>query len=385
MQSLLSSVPSWVKALGEGGQVGGGRLPLTWLDEGSSAARRAAMLDAIRVAPFGEPFQSECARRVAFSIPVASLPPRAMRLVEGREPLTVLFDPAGEGEDGGLFAALGDRMPSLLWVPLGRTMESLARALAPYLVDELVSTHELPRVERVFMGTADELDVSGIDDLGQLVAAVDPWIDVPFWSNADTDDPWPLDTRALSHARMRSLLAEGRRQIPTRHPSRSFRTLWSRSVLRVEHHAARGASIGDPLGAPVVFELRFVPTHHPSILRELSRFFPSPLPEDAPLDLLASILRGPTLSRAALREALAAEGPTPRLALAACGIEPAETTTAALLRAMMGGEHERAAVDLARAYGFVGLLHEARVTTRDAGVAEALDRALELGPEEGEA
>jgi len=171
------------------------------------------------------------------------------------------------------------------------------------------------------------------------------------------------------------LLDDCRKQIPTRYEARSWRTLWSRSVLRIEHH---------PFDA-FVFELRYEPSRHPEVVRELETYFPFELAEDVPVDLVASLLRGPTVTRAFLANALAREGTIPYLALAACALAPGEPATAELLRTMLVGEHGSLAVELAGAYGFRGLMLEALATTDDEGLRVDLERALDPGGRNEEA
>ena len=375
MASMFSRVPDWVTSLRE---QSGELPPLQWLDAAASDTSRGTILEAWDAVPFDDEFKEACRKRVARSIPVASGAPRKVRLTEAAEVPTLLFDP--ERPDG-LFAALGRTLPSVLWVPLGQTTESIGDALAPYLAAEARSVHVLSRVERIFKGTAGQLGLRSVDDFGRAIAALDPWIDVPFWSNAEDDDPWPVDTSSLSMMKLRALLDDCRQQIPIRYEARSWRSLWSRSVLRIERH---------PFDAFVI-ELRYEPSRHPEVMRELEGYFPFKLAEDMPVDLAASLLRGPTVTRAFLAEALAREGTVPFLALASCALAPGEPTTAELLREMLLGEHGQVAVELAAPYGFRGLLLEALATTRDLGMREDLERLLDPGgrrsgeDEEGEA
>ncbi|UQA57300.1 hypothetical protein [Polyangium aurulentum] len=367
MASSIEGVPDWVSTLRDGAEPGHKALPLQWLDGKASRARGGEMLETWDEIPFGEDFKAICRRRIARSVPVASGPPRRARLAERQEPLTLLFDP--EAPEG-LVAALGDKMPSLLWVPLGRTPASLREALGPYLASALGSVHGFSRVERIFKGTSDELGLDSIDHLAQAIAVFEGWIDTPFWGNAKDDDPWPLDPSSLSMIHLRVLLDESRRQTPSRFLAYGFRTLWSRSVLRVEQHAWNG----------FVFELRYEPSRHPDLARALRTSVPNVLPDDIPVDLLASILRGPILTRDFVDEAIGREGAVPYLALAKCALEPGETTALALLESMQGGEHAMAALELASAYGYRGLLHEVLATTEDASLRGQLEGLLAPKP-----
>ena len=291
--------------------------------------------------------------------------PRAPRLLDSSEELLLLFDPE---RPEGLFAALGLQMPSLLWVPLGQTIESLSEALSAYLVDAPRSVHVLRRVERVFKGTAEQLGVKSLDEFGRVIAMSEPWIDSPFWSNAEDDDPWPMETSSLSTFELRALLNDCRQQIPTRFEARAFRTLWSRSVLRIERH---------PFDA-FALEFRYEPSSHPHIVRDLEAYFPFQLPEDMPVDLVVSLLRGPTMTRTFLSAMWAKQGPSPFLALAACAIAPGETTTQELLRSLLdcGGDFAEVAIELSSAYGFRALLLEALAICKDEALRGSLEQFL---------
>lgn len=360
MTSLLD-LPGWVAALrGEGLS----DIPLRWLEQDEAQARRDALLEAWGHVPFDDEFKARCADRVARCAPVAAGPTRRARVGDRAEELTLLFDPE-HPED--LVAALGERIPSALWVPLGRTAASLRDGLAPYLTGELRSAHRFTRVQRVFKGTAEQLGLTGLDQLAQAIAGFETWIDPASWGSAQDDDPWPADTSSLSMIEFRILLDDCRKQDPGRFASYSFRTLWSRSVLRIEQQAFDS----------FVFELRYEPSLHPEVIRGLEEIFPFQLAEDVPVDLAASLLRGPTVTPAFLEAALAREGRVPFLALAKCALEPGEPAAMELLRAMLPDPETRgAAIELAGAYAYRGLLYEALATTEDDELRGDLERYL---------
>lgn len=368
MARRFSALPKWAQAFREERDNPAGLPPLRFLDEEASQAQSVAMLDAWQGVPFDEGFHASCRARIARSTPIATLPPRKVRLADASEEATLLFDPE---RDDSLFVSLGHTMPSILWVPLGQTRESAADALSAYLVDDPRSVHVLRRAERVFKGTADQLGLRTLDDLGRAIARFEPWIDAPFWSSALDDDPWPMDTASLSMIELRGLLDGCREQAPNRFESRSFRTLWSRSVLRVEKH---------PFDA-FVLELRYEPARHPDVIRELQAYFPFRLADDVPVDLVASILRGPTVTRGFLAEMLAKEEPSPYLALAACAIAPGETTTLEVLRRLYakGGDEGDVAVELAGPYQFQGFLLETLATTKNPALRADLEAFLAPG------
>ena len=375
MTTLSVDVPAWVASLRGEANLG---LPLRWLDPGEARERRDALIEAWAQIPFDENFQALCRDRIARSVPVAAGLTRKARAGDREEELTLLFDPE---RPEGLVAALGERIPPIFWVPLGQTAASLREDLAPYLTDEPRSAHHFTRSLRIFKGTGEQLGLSGLEELVQAVAGFETWIDPSFWGSAEDDDPWPADPTSLSMIDLRVLLDDSRRQHPGRFEAFSFRTLWSRSILRLEAHPFQS----------FVFELRYEPSRHPELLRATREHLPFQLPDDIPVDLVASLLRGPSATPAGLAEALKREGPAPYLALAQCAMEPGEPTSTELLRAMMATddlELRDIAVDLADAYAYRGLLYELLAETYDVVLRERLEERLAPPPppedEEGE-
>lgn len=357
-------LPSWVEALQKNPELMPRGQSLRWLSAQEGEAYRRALLARWDEASFGEEFGASCRARLVRSLPVAIGPSRRARLAGREETLLLLFDPQ-HPED--LFASFGDRLPALLWVPLGKRAETLQSRLAPYLLRATTAAHALPRVVRIFKGTAKELGVDTLEDLTAILTAFETWLDPAFWGSAFDEDPWPEDTSSLSMLRLRVLLDETRRQSPGRFPSYSFRTLWSKSIFRIEQH---------PFGG-FVFELRYEPLAQPEVIRELEEVLPLRLPEDLPVDLAASLLRGPTVTPLFLSEALKQEGEAPYLALAQCAIAPWEASSEALLRSMLSSPETRpAALDLALAYSYRGLLLETLAATDDDALREQLEEAL---------
>jgi hypothetical protein len=296
-------------------------------------------------------------------VPVKSGPSRRARLVEREETVTVFFDP----EQRGLYAALGERMPPPLWLPLGENCRDLHEALAPYLLAHLPSVHHFSRSLRVFAGTLQDLGMHSFATLLSTLVERDTWLDRATWGSAFDDDPWPLDTTSLSAAEVRQLCERSRCQSPRRIESLSVRTLWSRSLLRIERHPLDG----------VVFELRYEPSRHPELMRALDDLLPLRLPDDLPVDLAASLLLPHLLTPARVAELLRQKPLSPHLAFVQCALGPGDPTSATLLRTLMSDPTQRdAVVDLASSYFMDGLLRELLAASQDSELSASLERFL---------
>lgn len=301
--------PVWLKRLREDDALTA-RFKLRWLDEGS----RAGVRDLARqswVGRFAAEMEALGLERIERAVPVAVGLPRARRLSGIDDAALLWFDAA----DGGLHAGFTAAFPPALWAPLGTSAASITEALAPYAVVEPPRVPELPRVVRSLKDAAPEHR----EAIEQVCEHYDRWLDDATWANAHDDDPWPDYAPARNALQRTVQLREAGQEVPSRTPSRGYRTLFSQSALTVEYH---------PLS--VVFVARYAPA--PSGLNRdawVSLFGPS-LPSDVPLDLAASLLRSGNLLVADLSD----QGPwQPWQTLGRCALEPGEPLSGEELRA----------------------------------------------------
>lgn len=195
-----------------------------------------------------------------------------------------------------------------------------------------------------------------------------PWVDDAAWGSAYLDDPWrDLDPDAgmmMLSLHMKRVME----QHPGRHPSLSFRTLWSRSLITVEAH---------PFNL-FVFDVRFRPSSDRRALELLGGAEPgSRLPPDLPVDVAASLLRGNSTTRESLT--ISEKSALELFDLAAlCAMDPGEATTIARLRERLrdwtDDERLRGLADVLNAYEYSALLYEAAATAKDPELSAGFSR-----------
>jgi len=329
-----------------------------WIDPADRQAITEALAGAFDENPFSEDFQTQGAARIRRSIPLFRGPARPVRLTQLTRPSTLLFDPEMPGK---LLLALGANLPPQLWPEADASAEGLRRDLAPYLDRPFRSAHRMDRCVRVVCGTLDDLGLDSIDTLARIIANSEGWTDgAATWSNASIEDPWPDDPASASMITLHLARERAAEEFSNRRRAISMRTLWSRSQLKIE---------ANPFGY-IVFELHY--DEAPALSS-----WPIPaegIPDKIPADLLGSILRPSKVLKGQLDQLR--QGPISiDLCLMACLLEPAETATFDLLRAMLREPGLLdPAVSLASAFGARALLYELECETDDeqlrAGLAE---------------
>jgi len=307
-------------------------LDLRWLSDDESAAVKEAWLSAWRQVPFDETFHDRCRQRLERCRPLALGPARRRRFDQTENRLVLVSDPAAPDE---VFVSLSHAMPSSLWLAAPATREGLLEAVASYIDPERPLAVELERTHRMVK----PLDVDRLEQIEQAVRGLELWVDDATWGSAFDDDPWrgvdgPIEM--LDQARWRE---EAAAEDPDRFPSLGFRMLWSGSTMRVEQH---------PMGM-WVFDLRYRPAADKRVIASLNDLLGIRLPEDVPVDLAASLLRGGVIDAHLVAELQArGEAPLDRAAVA-CGHAPAEIETGAILQAVVDevGSDEQALATLA--------------------------------------
>jgi hypothetical protein len=208
---------------------------------------------------------------------------------------------------------------------LRRSAEDLVRPIAP--IDELTACARLVA----------SIDIQDASQLLLAIEATEPWVDDGWWGSAHDDDPFghlppiprPVD---LTVARRAAL-----DQDPARPESYGLRTLWSRSVVRLERH----------LAGMWVLDVRYLPRADPC-----EAFLPgAALPDDLPVDLVPTLRRADAVPGAHLWD----QPPNPAILVAACALGLADPAAGAqvepLASRMLGTAHQGAAVEILRTYG----------------------------------
>jgi hypothetical protein len=284
--------------------------------------------------------------------------------------MALAYDPE---EPEALWLCLSPAMPSWLWARVGRSPDALRAAIHPYLAEAGPSV-ALPRVVRIVK----PIDVKNFDRLEGSVKSCELWVDDAAWGSAFDDDPWLAVAPGQGMVQLTAILRETEEQHAGRFPSRAWRTLWSRSILRMEQH---------PFDL-WVFELRYAPASAKGVIARLNERFNERLPLDLPVDLAASLLRGGNILPEMLDDARA-QGKEGLIELAmACALAPGEPRSAELLRGWIdrARSDERTAealADIALAYRHEGIFGELCCSLEPGELRERLVGALRPPPEDG--
>ncbi|HVG63122.1 MAG TPA: hypothetical protein VNA24_31455 [Hyalangium sp.] len=228
---------------------------------------------------------------VSHFIPVGEGPTASSR--EGHKTRCWLL--LGKQSQDELKVALSPMHPPFLWLGAGQTAASLKEALAPYSPPHIPSEDKLERTVRGFIGTSalNHIDLYQLRDRYKSSA----FLDELMWGSAYKKDPF-LEGLPRSHFDHETIERYSA-QAPEGHPSFSFRSLFSKSILRAEAHAnvAEGVNI-------FVAQLRYHPAKQQALLHELNQRLGMRLPEDLPVDLAGALIGLPFDPPEVIRAAL---------------------------------------------------------------------------------
>jgi hypothetical protein len=185
-------------------------------------------------------------------------------------------------------------MPPSLWVPVGRSVESIDAALALYFPDVAPRTVDLPETARLpprpsagvlrdvygggaYAGGWDA--ESGVYQLARQ-CSMNLALENVFWGSAYDDDPFPEQLQGVSAAQLSAALGEALRQSEGVPASLTVRTRWSRSMVTFINHPRRQISI----------EARYRGSPHPAWGRDIVSRLGAQCRGDIPVDLVAAFL-----------------------------------------------------------------------------------------------
>lgn len=360
MDHWVANAPSWLSALTGDETSRGETLTVAWLSQAASLATKREADAAAEDAQWGDrPIGTAIAQRRARSVIVGRGPERTARLQTRSEAIWLWFDPETPDQ---LFAAFGLGFPSVLWLPVGDSLATIERALQPYLVNQAPGVLATAGRERYFIAGDENAfeNVAGFYEQRQLTFDT-----TTPWGSKYAEDPWgeerPIGASLSireSYA-YRDFVAQNGSSVDTL----SFRTLFSRTVARIERH---------PFSS-VVVEVQYTPHPDSAIVAAINRDFDVALPVDAPLDLAVSLLYAGKYTRSRAAEIVAADGPSPMAVLAQCALMPAHTTTQAkLLEWAKDPALFRDVLDIATAFGFRQLALVLAATTANPEEAELI-------------
>lgn len=224
-------------------------------------------------------------------------------------------------------------LPSLVFPALGMPQaDDLPSALRDYGQPITLST-TLPRSFRTMIA----LDLDTVDPIVATLAAIEPWMDDSWFCSAHDDDPYdpmPDPPRPIDRMLVQRTAFD---QHPNRPESWSVRTLWSRSLVRIERHPYR----------LWVFDVAYRPVATDPAAARLAGA--DVFPTDLPVDVLPCLLRGSLLPVAGLGAAFA-RPPDPFVLAVGCALAVGDAEASARIDdyalGFVGTEHEPLAVEI---------------------------------------
>lgn len=360
MNHWITKAPSWLSALTSQETSRGETLTVAWQSQAASRSSKREADAAAEDAQWGErSIGAAIAKRRARSVIVGRGPERTARLQTRSEAIWLWFDPETPDQ---LFAGFGLGFPSVLWLPVGDSLATMERALQPYLVSEAPGVLATTGRERYFIAG----DENAFENVAGFYEQRQPTFDTTTpWGSKYPEDPWgeerPIGASLSIHESFayRDFVAQNGSSVDTL----SFRTLFSRTVARVERH---------PFSS-VVVEAQYAPQPASPVIAAVNHEHGVALPVDAPLDLAVSLLYAGMYTRSRAAEIVAAEGPSPMAVLAQCALMPAHATTqATLLTWAKDPALFRDVLDIATAFGFRQLALALAATTANSEETELI-------------
>lgn len=221
-------------------------------------------------------------------VPIARGPVVRTRDAAG-DPILVFLD--SHASSPRLLVAPSEHVPPFLWIPIPGTARALSETVGELTVRPALGRLDMTRVARGFLGYRGRLALADLlsgelehADVAQLERhfTLSPFLEPGSWGSSHDDDPWPDHIPAQPRLMLKLQARQERTnaQRPGRVWSVSRRTRDSRAYLTIEVHQ----------GDIIVGEVRYRPSPHESVIRELNEHFGTAYPLDMPLDAVAALL-----------------------------------------------------------------------------------------------
>ena len=241
--------------------------------------------------------------QVARFLPVAEGPATTDRTGTKHRGLLMLDKQAPSADE--LKVALSPQHPPLFWLSGGQTVASLKDVFTAYLPSYFPSEEKLEKTVRAFLGTgsANKIDLIQLHDRYKA----SPFLDPVAWGSAHPREPFTTD--ALPRGPEGQEMARRfREQAPEGTHWYSFRTMFSKSVLRAEAHAnmADGVHI-------FVAQVRYRPAKQAAQLKDINQKLGTHYPEDFPVDLAGALLGLPFDQAELIRAGAQKQPPVPSI------------------------------------------------------------------------
>lgn len=325
----------------------------------------------------------ECQERTAECVVVARGPARIDILGIERMALLILR----RDQPAELWLAWSDSVPASLWIPCGRSPESIHAAVSEFEPPPRRKRHELECRTRLFMGYRGEVAVPNPYS-GELVAAdphdfarhftFSPVVEPHHWGSSCVDNPWPDPSQeTLSQVQTIIIQREVTRQAQGGICSFTRLTKFSGSYLGIELHLER----------IWVWNILHPRSRHGVVIEQLNARHGTSFPTNLPFDVVAAMLGFAHVPVERIEAGLrAAESSIPAylevLAALQCTDLPAITR---LLRSYLDYpelEVRGTVAELAARYGWLFLLEELLLGEPEASLREWAEQALPFGAPE---
>jgi hypothetical protein len=363
---MHEALPGWLGALREDSGLAGD-LGIQWLDEEARQRLYLGALSVLRTPGGDENWNRRGLERLERCVPLALGPERSKRLSRAESSTALFFDPARPGE---VSLSLAASMSPMAWAAAPATSEGIRALFGRYFAEAGPVSRLSGKVRSlVNFGDADR------ERIEAAVAEGHPMIDDASWYSACDDDPW-LGHEDLRPILLTSILRDAKRERRDRIPSVAFRTLFTRSMIKIEKHG---------FGLWVV-EVRYAPAPDAAAVRWVNEVFSARFPEDVPVDVVGSnVMQGGHTFASDLDEE-EARGEIEDFTMAArLALAPGEPDTTVRLRAFVERFADRPEkllllTNLADAYRDRGAVFE--IAARAAGTDLAEMIFTQLGPVE---
>jgi hypothetical protein len=241
--------------------------------------------------------------QVARFVPVGEGPATADRTGTKHRGLLLLDKQAPAADE--LKVALSPLHPPLFWLGGGQTVSSLKDVFAPYFPTYFPSEEKLEKTVRAFLGTGtvNQIDLIQLHDRYKA----SPFLDPVAWGSAYKREPFTTDTLPRG-PEGQEMARRFREQAPEGHPWYTFRSLFSKSLLRAEAYAnvAEGVNI-------FVAQVRYRPAKQAAQIKDINQKLGTRYPEDLPVDLAGALLGLPFDQPEVIRAAFQKQPPVPSI------------------------------------------------------------------------
>ncbi|HLL02989.1 MAG TPA: hypothetical protein VK539_20585 [Myxococcaceae bacterium] len=306
----MAPLPKWFEALKKDPKAT--EAGIRWLTPEETETRRAELargfespgLNARLYLP--EATFTAARAQLARFVPVAEGPATADRGGTKHRGLLLLDKQAPAAEE--LKVALSPLHPPLLWVGGGQTVASLKDVFTAYFPAHMPAEEKLEKTVRAFLGTGsvNKIDLIQLHDRYKA----SPFLDALAWGSAHKREPFTTDMLPRG-PEGQDIARRYREQAPDARPSYTFRTLFSKSLLRAEAfaNAAEGVNL-------FAVQVRYRPAKQAALIKDLNQKLGTHYPEDLPVDLAGALLGLPFDPPEVIRAALQKQPPVPNLVFA---------------------------------------------------------------------